>query len=59
MQDYIHTLNVALQARQREIEQLKQDHAMYFAVGRLPGHLPGLIFQCVQRLHDSIKPDGH
>ena len=41
MEDCVRSLSTALLVREREIDSLKQDHALSFAVGRLPGHLPG------------------
>ena len=41
MQAHVQKLTGMLQARELEIEKLKENHALSFAVGRLPGHLPG------------------
>ena len=41
MEDCIRSLSATLQAKEHYIDRLKQDHALSYAVGRLPGHLPG------------------
>jgi hypothetical protein len=41
MEDCICSLSTTLQAKEHDIDRLKQDHALSYAVGRLPGHLPG------------------
>lgn len=41
MSTFVQTLNTALEDKAREIDGLKQDRKLSFAVGRLPGHLPG------------------
>lgn len=41
MSTFVQTLNTALEDQAREIDGLKQDRKLSFAVGRLPGHLPG------------------
>ena len=41
MEAHLQNLTSLLQARAREIQTLKDNHALCFAVGRLPGHIPG------------------
>ena len=41
MEDCIRSLSATLQAKEHYIDRLKQDHALSYAVGRLPGHIPG------------------
>jgi hypothetical protein len=41
MSTFVQTLSTALEIKMREIDELKQDRSLSYAIGRLPGHLPG------------------
>lgn len=41
MSSFVQTMSTALENKMREVDGLKQDRSLSYAIGRLPGHLPG------------------